>query len=110
MEAVGAGVLENTSMVLKSVWVDSVEVGPREVVGGGGEGESRGVVVERARAWLRMLVGEGECGEKCLGGWGGFWRRGRVDRIIAVALRARRRGMLGAAMFAVWRSGSALGK
>ena len=49
IEAVGAGALEKTSMVLKSVWVDSVEVGPRSVVVGGEE-------AERGRAWLRALV------------------------------------------------------
>jgi len=49
MEAVGAGALVKTSMFLKSVWVDSVEGGPRDVVGGGeewGEGE-----VVRVRWW-----------------------------------------------------------
>ncbi len=114
MEAVGAGALENTSMVLKSVWVDSVEVGPRSVVVGGEEAESGVGVVERVRAWRRRLVvwggcgegrlGMGECGEKCLGRCDGCGRRERVDWITSVALRARRRGMLGAVMVVVWGS------
>ena len=97
-------------MALKSVWVGSVEAGPRSVVVGGEEAESGVGVAERPRAWLRRLVvwkgcgdrrwSEGECDEKRLGRFGGCWRRGRVDRIASVALSARRRGMLGAAM--VW--------
>ena len=112
MEAVGAGALENTSMVLKSVWVDSVEVGPRSVVVGGEEAESGVGVVERGRVRLwglvvrrergGRLVGWGQYEEKGLGRWGGCWRRGRVGRIASVALRARRRGMLGASMVVVW--------
>lgn len=39
MEAVGAGALEKTSRVEKSVWVVSVEGGPRSVVLGGEEEE-----------------------------------------------------------------------
>lgn len=80
MEAVGEGALENTSMVLKSVWVGSVEVGPRSVVGGDEEaGERRRRVVVRVRAWLWCLMGGGRCGEgrlerregdeNCLGMW-----------------------------------------
>ena len=110
----GAGALENTSMALKSVWVVSVEVGPRSVVAGGEEGESGVGVVERVRAWLRALVvgggcgewrlGRGGCDEKFLGRCGACWRRGRVDRIVSVALSARRRGTLGAAMVVTGRS------
>lgn len=109
MEAVGAGALENTSMVLKSVWVGSVEVGPRSVVGGDEEvGGRRWWVVVRVRAWRRSLMGGSGCGEcrlgmrkgdeKCLGMWWGFGWKGRVDWIASVAWRARRRGMLGACM------------
>lgn len=104
MEAVGAGALEKTSMALKSVWVDSVEVGPRSVVGG--REAERGVrVVERVRVWWRAEVGWGGCvvwwvvgglGDERRFGRCGGWRRGRVERIVSVALRARRRGMLGA--------------
>lgn len=114
MEAVGAGALENTSMVLKSVWVGSEEVGPRSVVVGGEEAESGWRVVERVRAEPRTLVvfrgwGErrfdrGECDENLLGRCGGFWRKGRVDWIASVARRARRRGMLGASMAVAWRN------
>lgn len=114
MEAVGAGALENTSMVLKSVWVDSVEVGPRSVVVGGEEAERRVGVVVRVRACLRMLVDWGGCGERCLrkrvcdekyfDGCGIGWRGGRVLRIASVVLRARRRGKLGAGMVVNWRS------
>ena len=50
IEAVGAGVLANMSMVPKSVWVVSVEAGPRSVVVGGEEGESGVGFVEKARA------------------------------------------------------------
>ena len=113
IEAVGAGALEKTSMEPKSVWVDSVEVGPRSVVVGGEAERGAGVVV-RVRAWLRTLVdwagcrerclGKGECEEKCFDGCGICWRRGRVLRIASVALRARRRGMLGAGMVVAWRS------
>ena len=67
MEAVGAGVLANTSMVPKSVWVVSVEAGPRSVVWGGAEAESGVRVVERERAWRRRLVRCGGCGEQRLG-------------------------------------------
>lgn len=51
MLAVGAGALEKTSMALKSVWVDSVEVGPRSLVWGTvvGVEERRWWVVERGR-------------------------------------------------------------
>ncbi len=61
MEAVGAGVLEKTSMVLKSVWVDSVEAGPRWVVWGREEAERGGAVVVKGRKGRRLVV---------LGGWG----------------------------------------
>ena len=51
MVAVGAGALAKTSMAPKSVWVDSVEAGPRSVVLGGEEaGRGVGAVVERGRA------------------------------------------------------------
>lgn len=100
-------------MELKSVWVDSVEVGPRSVVAGGEAERGVGVVV-RVRAWLRILVdwgrrgercfGKGEGDEKCFDGCGNCWGRGRVLRIASVALRARRRGMLGAGMVVAWRS------
>ena len=87
MEAVGAGALESTFMVLKSVWVDSVEVGPRSLVGGDEEEEAeRGLrVVVRVRAWLRLLQVrcrwvEGRLGGKVCGGivfWGRWWGFGR---------------------------------
>lgn len=77
MEAVGAGACANTSMALKSVCVDSVEVGPREVVVGGVEAERWAGVVERVRGWLWLWglregwgewrVGGGACEEMCLG-------------------------------------------
>lgn len=38
MEVVGAGVLPRTFMIPKSVWVSSVEVGPRFVVRGPADG------------------------------------------------------------------------
>ena len=62
IEAVGAGALENTFRASKSVWVDSVEVGPRSVVVGGAEAESEVEFEERVRAWLRRLVVCGRCG------------------------------------------------
>lgn len=55
MEAVGLGALENTSMAPKSVWVDSVEAGPRSVEVGGLEAEGAVGVVERGRVWLGGL-------------------------------------------------------
>ena len=101
MEAVGAGALENTFKASKSVWGDSVEVGPRSAVLGGAEAESEVRVVERVRVWVRSLavfrgcgerrLGREECGEKRFGKCGGYWRRGKVS----MALRARRRGTLG---------------
>ena len=70
MEAVGAGALEKTSMAPKSVWVDSVEAGPRSVVVGVEGAESGVRVVERVRAWRRVLVAWGGCGDRglCRGG------------------------------------------
>lgn len=52
MEVVGAGVLLRTFMIEKSVWVSSVEVGPRFVVAGaledvGGRRWGRDVVIGR---------------------------------------------------------------
>ena len=98
-------------MAPKSVCVVSVEVGPRSLVLGGAEAESGVGVVEMARAWLRRLLvcrvcgerrlGMGQCGAQCKGRMGGYRRRGKAS----VALRARRRGMLGVFMAVPWRSG-----
>lgn len=92
----GRTALEKTSIAPKSVWVVSVEMGPRSVVfgrvwtyegaeewrardrWGHGAGEMRGW---RCDGWR---IGGRECGGDCL-----------AARIYSVDRRARRRGMLG---------------
>lgn len=88
-------------MVLKSVWVVSVEVGPRSVVLGklwAGEGTEEwkardwwGQEVPRMGWWRcdGWSLGGGECGDGCL-----------AARMYSVDRRARRRAMLGGAIVA----------
>lgn len=110
----GAGAFEKTSILPKSVWVDSSETGPRSVdlgaAEGGGEGrwavdvKLRRLVCEVRARWRHVLweIPWLRCDESAFGMDDACRCPGREVRMVSVARRARRSGILGDAMMFQW--------